>query len=105
LKEIIAFDNNGKEPFTDWFGKLKDKKTKAKILTRLERVANNNYGYHRRLKADFLELKEKMSGGIRIYLGEDGDNLIVLLLGGNKSSQEQDIAKALQYWQEYKSNN
>jgi putative addiction module killer protein len=51
-----------------------------------------------------LELKEKISGGVRVYLGEDGNNLIILLLGGDKSSQKNDISKAMQYWQEYKSN-
>ena len=106
MKEIIAFEqNNGKEPFTEWFNKLKDKSTKAKILIRLERAKYNNYGHHRRLKADFLELKEKISGGIRIYIGERNKNLIILLLGGDKSSQEKDIDKALQYWEEYKTNN
>lgn len=105
VKKIKAFEQNNKEPFVEWFDKLKDHKAKAKILIRLERVRNSNYGHHRRLKADFLELKERVFGGIRIYIGEAKKDLIILLLGGNKSSQEKDISRALQYWEEYKRNN
>lgn len=104
MKEIKAFAENNKEPFTDWFNKLKDKKAQAKILIRLQRAQCGNYGYHRRLGSDILELKEKLSGGIRIYIGEDKKNLIILLLGGNKSTQEKDIKKALQFWNNYKNN-
>lgn len=106
LIQIKAFEtDNGKEPFSSWFNKIKDKKTKTKILIRLERVKYGNYGYHKRLKSDFLELKERILGGLRIYIGEHNENSIILLLGGNKSSQKKDIQKALEYWKEYKKNN
>ena len=104
FKNIKAFEKDGKEPFTDWFNALKDKTAQAKILIRLERVRYNNYGYHKRLGGDFLELKEKFFGGIRIYIGEEEKYLIVLLFGGNKFSQKKDIKKALEYCQEYKNN-
>lgn len=100
-KNIAPFEREGKEPFTIWFNKLKDKKAQAKILIRLERATYGNYGYHRKLGNDFIELKENFLGGIRIYIGESLNNLI-LLLGGNKSSQKSDIKKALKYWEEYK---
>jgi putative addiction module killer protein len=104
-KKIEAFaKGNGKEPFTEWFDKLKNKRAKAKIFLRIRRARRCNYGYHRRLGFDFLELKERMEGGIRVYIGEDGDKLIILLLGGNKSSQSKDIALAQEYWKQYKLN-
>jgi len=102
-KQIEAFvKDNGKEPFTEWFNKLKNTRAKAKIISRIRRARRYNYGYHRRLGSDFLELKERIEGGIRIYLGEDGDKIIILLLGGNKSSQKKDIKSAEEYWKEYK---
>jgi putative addiction module killer protein len=104
-KKIEAFaKENGKEPFTEWFNKLKNKQAKAKILSRIRRARRYNYGYHRRLGFDFLELKERIEGGIRVYIGEDGDKLIILLLGGNKSSQQKDIKLAQEYWEQYKLN-
>jgi len=104
-KKVEAFvKENGKEPFTEWFDKLKNNKTKAKIIVRIRRARRYNYGYHRRLSSDFLELKERIEGGIRIYIGEEGDKLIILLLGGNKSSQKKDIKLAKEYWKEYKLN-
>ena len=102
IKNLKAFEREGKEPFTHWFNNIKDAQAKAKILIRLERARYHQFGYYRRLGSDFLELKEKFLGGVRIYLGEDGGDLIILLLGGNKSSQKKDIKKALEYWHEYK---
>ncbi|MGI0483333.1 type II toxin-antitoxin system RelE/ParE family toxin [Geminocystis sp. CENA526] len=101
-KEIIFYqDSIGKEPFNDWLLKIRDKTIRRRILTRLLRVENGNYGDYKSLKDGIFELRFTFGGGFRVYFGEDGDRIVVLLLGGDKSTQTEDIEKAKNYWQEY----
>ena len=53
------------------------------------------------LKDGVFEIKIPFGPGLRIYFGEDGDQLILLLIGGDKGSQKKDIAKAKEYWSDY----
>lgn len=90
---------NGKNPYEDWYKKL-DKTNKAKILFRLEKLKKGNYGVFKYLPGGISELKFK--DGIRVYFAEI-DNIIVLLLcGGNKTRQANDIKKAQEYFKDYK---
>ena len=60
-----------------------------------------NFGLHRELQDGVFELKEDFGPGYRIYFGVDGDEIIILLVGGDKGSQSRDIAKAKEYWTNY----
>lgn len=91
---IVYCDKNGKEPFTRWLNKIKDSTTRRRILTRLRRLEQGNYGV--------FELRLFFGPGYRIYFGEDGMRIIVLLCAGTKNTQNKDIKKALNYWKEYK---
>jgi putative addiction module killer protein len=91
----------GNEPFTEWIDSFRDAKTKRRILQRLFRIESGNYGDFKSLKDGIFELRLKFSSGYRIYFGEHGDTIVVLLCGGDKSTQEQDIKKAKIYWKEY----
>ncbi len=71
------------------------------ILNRLFRVANGNYGDDKSLKDGVYELRFTFGPGYRVYFGEDGPYLVVLLCGGDKSSQEKDIETAKAYWEAY----
>ena len=90
----------GKEPFVEWITSLKDKTSKGRIEVRVERIKQGNYGDHGRF-GGILEIKMHFGKGYRIYCGEDGDIVVVLLCGGDKSSQDKDIRKALEYWEDY----
>ncbi len=104
-KEIIIYsDENGKEPFSDWISGLKDIMGRKRILVRLERIAQGNYGDCQSVGEGVLELRLFFGGGYRVYFGEDGDTLVVLLCGGDKSTQNQDIKNAKSYWKEYLEN-
>jgi len=81
---------------------LKDKQNIKRIQTRLLRLEQGNYGDYKSLKDGVLELRLMYGSGYRVYFGEDGDKLVVLLVGGDKSTQAQDIEKAKIYWKEYK---
>jgi putative addiction module killer protein len=80
--------------FTKWLDRLKDISGRARIQVRIQRLALGNPGKHRNLKHGVSELKIDMGPGYRVYYAERNDVLIVLLCGGNKSSQADDIEQA-----------
>ena len=103
IKTIIYQTSTGKEPFTEWLVGL-DKTTRAVVITRLKRVNLGNFGDCKLLQkaSGVWELRIDYGSGYRIYFGKQGTTIIVLLVGGDKGSQERDIAKAQQYWLDYK---
>jgi putative addiction module killer protein len=91
----------GKCPFDDWFGRLKDIKSHMVIDARLTRLRQGQMGTFRSVGHGVKELKIDYGPGYRVYFGEDGDTLVVLLCGGDKGSQGRDIKKAQEYWADY----
>jgi putative addiction module killer protein len=101
-KQIIFYqDAIGHEPFNDWLDSLRDPKTRRRILSRFLRIQSGNFGDCKSLKDGVFELRIPYGPGYRVYFGEDGDTLVVVLCGGDKSSQTQDIKTAKAYWKEY----
>jgi putative addiction module killer protein len=82
--------------FDDWFDNLRDKQGKANIQARLRRVEQGNLGDVRPVGEGVSELRFHFSPGYRIYLKEREIEIIVLLAGGDKDSQEKDIKTALE---------
>ena len=80
---------------------LRDGRTRRRILSRLLRVEQGNYGDYKALKDGVFELRFSFGSGYQVYFGEDGDTIVVLLCGGDKRTQSRDIAQAKAYWQEY----
>ncbi len=80
--------------FDKWFRNLKDHVTKQKILARLARVENGHFGDYKQIEPDLYELRFFFSGGVRIYYTIRDAQIILLLVGGDKSSQKSDIDKA-----------
>jgi len=100
---ILIFETQeGKCPFTDWLLKLKDVKGRAVIRARLERVRLGNFGDCKGIGEGIHELRIAYGPGYRVYFGQDGGKIVVLLCGGDKSSQKRDIVKAKLLWTEYK---
>lgn len=98
----IYQDNSGKEPYTIWIQSLKEQTTKARIQQRIRRIELGNFGDCKLLKQGVWELRLDFGSGYRIYYGEDGSKIVILLCAGNKKTQQKDIEKAIQYWTEYK---
>jgi len=84
------------ENYIKWFDRLKDKTTKVRILARLHRAEGGNFGDFNPLTDNLCELKFTFGGGIRIYYTVKETQIILLLNGGDKSSQVKDIKKAKQ---------
>jgi putative addiction module killer protein len=98
----IYQDANGREPFVDWLESIKDRTTRHRIITRLDRVESGNLGDFKPVGNGVFELILQFGPGYRVYFGNDGDILVILLMGGDKITQENDIKKALAYWKDYK---
>lgn len=92
---------DGTKPFGKWFSKLKDIEAKAQIRKRIRQAEEGNFGNYRSLGSGVFELKIFKNPGYRIYFGIDGDNLMIILMAGDKSSQDRDIEKAKELWQYY----
>ena len=83
------------EVYLDWINSLKDFAGRARIQVRVDRLAHGNPGKYRVLTDGVCELKIDFGPGYRVYYTERGGELIVLLAGGDKSTQAQDIKTAL----------
>ena len=102
MKRITVFrTESGKEPYTDWLYGLKDKKTRQRIIGRVFILGEGHYGDYRSVGQGVYELRFFFGPGYRIYFAEHGDEIIVLLVGGDKGSQRQDIERAHSYWREF----
>ncbi|WP_231936153.1 type II toxin-antitoxin system RelE/ParE family toxin [Bythopirellula polymerisocia] len=92
----------GKRPFSLWLEKLRDRRAQQRIDARLARIALGNFGDCKSVGDGVLELRIDYGPGYRFYLGRDGDEVVILLIGGDKQSQTKDISLAKDYWADYK---
>ncbi len=100
-KQIQNYQNlAGKEP-TDWLNDLRNVKARAIVRKRLERVRLGNLGSYRFVGKGVWELKIDYASGYRLYFGQVGLEIVLLLCGGDKSTQEEDILTAQTYWRDY----
>jgi putative addiction module killer protein len=88
--------------FNDWLDALKDDRARAKIITRLTRAQNGNLGDHKSVGGGISEMRINEGKGYRLYYTIRDSVLIVMLVGGDKSSQQADIRKARQMREEMK---
>jgi putative addiction module killer protein len=103
-KEIRTYQTaDGQVPFNTWLDKLKDTQARARIRTRIDRVSLGNFGDCKSVGEGVVELRIDYGPGYRVYMGQDGNHLIILLCGGDKSTQDKDINTAHTYWADYKS--
>jgi putative addiction module killer protein len=100
----IYQDENGNEPFTEWVEDLRDGKGRRVILRRVGKLEHGLYGDCEPVGGGVLELRIFFGPGYRVYFGEEAGNIIVLLCGGDKSSQDRDIKAAKAFWKEHKDN-
>ncbi len=92
---------NGQDPLQKWITGLRDWKGKSKIMVRLDRVKDGNFGQRGSVGDGVHELKIDSEPGYRVYYGLDGDDKVILLGGGDKDSQDSDIRKAQERWEDY----
>ena len=91
--------------FDKWFKKLKDVRAKAKIAVLFKKIEIGNLGDHKSIGDGLSEFRIAYGPGYRIYYRKKGNIIILLLNGGDKNSQERDIARAKEIWKEIEANN
>ena len=94
--------DEGKVPFKEWYDSLRDKVTKVRVRRRLDRVELGNFGDTQSVGEGIYELRLHFGSGYRVYFARVGNTVIVLVGGGDKSSQKTDIAQAQALWRKYK---
>ena len=83
------------EVYRKWINGLQDRRGRARIQVRVDRLVHGNPGSHRNLTDGVAELKIDFGPGYRVYYTQRGTRLILLLAGGNKSTQRSDISLAI----------
>ena len=98
----IYVTEDGHEPFSEWLSTLRDAKARAKIRVRLDRASLGNLGDCRGVGEGVQELRVDSGPGYRVYFAQEDATMVLLLCGGDKSTQVKDIETAKRYWSDYK---
>ncbi|MEC4985512.1 MAG: type II toxin-antitoxin system RelE/ParE family toxin [Oscillatoria sp. PMC 1068.18] len=91
----------GRSPFEEWLESLRDTRGRLIVDQRIRRVRLGNLGDYRSVGEGVFELRIDYGSGYRVYFGQIGTTIVLILCGGDKSSQKQDILKAKEYWRDY----
>jgi putative addiction module killer protein len=102
MADVLLYQQeNGTAPFADWFDAL-DRQAAAKVTIGVERLAGGNLSNLKSVGGRVQEYRLDWGPGYRLYLGRDGENIVILLIGGTKRRQSADIERAKEYWADYK---
>jgi putative addiction module killer protein len=94
-------DRSGRSPFAAWSDRL-NREAAAKVAAALARIQQGNLSSAKGVGSGVYEYRIDFGPGYRIYFGKDGDTLVILIGGGTKKRQQEDIATALSRWHDYK---
>jgi putative addiction module killer protein len=96
-----CLDRSGRSPYADWFDKL-SAPAAAKVAIAITRMEQGNYSNVKSVGSGVHECRIDFGPGYRVYFGKDGEHLILLLGGGTKKRQQNDINNAIAAWRDYK---
>jgi putative addiction module killer protein len=99
IREYV--DSGGRNPFRRWFDSL-DSDAARKATTALYRIGLGNFSNVKGVGAGLYECRIHFGPGYRVYFGRDGEQLVVLVGGGTKQRQQNDIELAIERWKDYK---
>ena len=94
-------DPAGRSPYAEWFNGL-DAQAAAKVAIAVTRLGQGNFSNVKTVGGGVMEYKVNFGPGYRIYFGKDGDRLVILIGGGTKQRQRNDIQTARARWADYK---
>src|SRR5882757_35829 len=95
------YGSDGRSPFREWYDRL-NAEAARKVTTALHRIGLGNFSNAKSVGAGVYECKINFGPGYRVYFGKEGDQLVILLGGGTKQRQQNDIKLALERWEDYK---
>lgn len=91
----------GRDPFGEWLDHLRDNCAKVAVLRRINRISQGNLGDHRFCRDGVWEIRVDTGTGYRVYYGKSGQQIVLLLCGGDKRTQTADIERAVHYWRDW----
>lgn len=91
-----------KDVYLSWLNQIRDKVTRIAIDRRVNRIELGNFGDHKACREGVSELRIDIGPGYRVYYAISGSDIVLLLCGGDKSSQGSDIKSACEYWADWK---
>ncbi|TAL12722.1 MAG: type II toxin-antitoxin system RelE/ParE family toxin [Nitrospirae bacterium] len=97
----VYVTEEGKAPFTEWLDALRDLRGRETIRARLNRIRLGNFGDSSSVGEGVEELRIDFGPGYRVYFGQARTKVVLLLCGGDKSTQTQDILQAKRYWKDH----
>ena len=95
---IKHFEKDGHDLIREWLMEMRDKRARATVLRRMDRLASGNFGDHGYCRDDVWELRIDVGPGCRVYYGMGHQTIVFLLCGGDKRKQQADIRHAVDYW-------
>lgn len=103
MTDVLRYvTESGEDVVGDWLASLRDARAAAKIAVRIDRLASGNWGDCKPLRAGVWELRIDWGPGYRVYYAMVSRACVLLLCGGDKRKQAADIARAVEYWKDYK---
>jgi putative addiction module killer protein len=102
IELVLYTRDDGRCPFDEWLSSLRDKLAQARIFNRMRQLESGNFGDHASVGEGILELRIHVGAGYRVYCGRSGTSIVILLCGGDKSSQSKDIERAKGLWESWK---
>jgi putative addiction module killer protein len=101
MKVTEYIDENNSSPYRQWLDQL-DKIARARIQARVFRFEGGNLGDYKSVGKGVFEARVFFGPGYRIYFGIEGQKLLLLLVGGDKSTQRKDLTKAQGFWDNFR---
>jgi putative addiction module killer protein len=99
IRHYLTAEN--KDPVLEWLKHLRDPIAKVQIVKRLNRLEQGNFGDHRFCRDGVWELRVDIGAGYRLYYAQAGVQILLLLRGGDKRTQDSDIDRAVRFWQDW----
>ncbi|MGB6678933.1 MAG: type II toxin-antitoxin system RelE/ParE family toxin [Terriglobales bacterium] len=93
---------SGRDVFGEWLSRLRDARTRARIVARIDRLSAGNFGDAKALRDGLFELRIDWGPGYRVYYAVVGRSCVLLICGGDKRKQTSDIKRALEYLTDYR---
>lgn len=104
-KLIDYISEDKRVPLKNWLASLLDRQARARVLTRVQRMAQGNFGDCKPVGDGVWELRIDHGPGYRVYYARAGAEVLLLLAGGDKRKQQADIELAISYWQDWNRRN
>ena len=90
-----------KDLYLDWLKRLRDPIAKVQVVKRINRVEQGNFGDHKFCRDGVWEIRIDVGAGYRVYYGKANLRIVLLLCAGDKRTQDSDIDRAVEYWQDW----